>query len=738
MSETEETILFSQALINNDQGITITDGMVNNVANPFLDLSSIITGKSTFYFLADDDDTYYDQIILENLYNTLNSIISCDVLSKDSRDLIDLVIRLIFENSKRNKLITLKDNTITADSLKNKNFASIDELSSFLKENIFFNEDEIKAYANAAFSGNDIESISSLCSHLVDKYGTSDEFIYNTLLESLEKDTDYVTESIYLPRPCTELDENGKEVKIYTSDEGTSFELYYNSNESCYYTKNNDGSFDKKIYDILGLTKEKFVKYGNYYAMYDIDGVTYNYGASNSTEDEVAHKYTSSSDKALLIFSSRDKLNGVGSGDIIGIYPKKITYGGVDYDLQTTGEVENLAPDKSSDGTCVRYKNGDTVILVSILSDVGKNKKGETKEENGQSVFFDEKNNEYTWSNDEQNYIDRNGDTIYEHFGVKDKTLSEINGAKLFKKIFKYKNGGDLSNADAEAAYKAWWGGSSISDITLGNNKFEQKSGASLKDDEKPEYWGINFDNDAKQTYKAWQIDQLISEQKIIKGDGYDSFVQKTLNNNVINGIKGKLSDEQKSSSKAVEGFFKNYTSFVIEALSNDSEGKYKSLTDKIKEAQNNLLNLCLLSSSPRTKTTNGKIGYDENTHEIIAPTDRKEEYYGNYCLASGVERITNSDGSYTYKIVKADTPPVDADKLKNSFTKVDALFKPDENGFVTSTISWYAMTIMYEKVAVQQMVLAEQLRQIEKINEEIRYNNKVLSTLSELYNKAY
>ena len=28
MSETEETILFSQALINNDQGITITDGMV--------------------------------------------------------------------------------------------------------------------------------------------------------------------------------------------------------------------------------------------------------------------------------------------------------------------------------------------------------------------------------------------------------------------------------------------------------------------------------------------------------------------------------------------------------------------------------------------------------------------------------------------------------------------------------------------------------------------------------------
>ena len=40
MSETEETILFSQALINNDQGITITDGMVNNVANPFLDLSS--------------------------------------------------------------------------------------------------------------------------------------------------------------------------------------------------------------------------------------------------------------------------------------------------------------------------------------------------------------------------------------------------------------------------------------------------------------------------------------------------------------------------------------------------------------------------------------------------------------------------------------------------------------------------------------------------------------------------
>ena len=42
-------------------------------------------------------------------------------------------------------------------------------------------------YANAAFTGNDIGSINSLCSHLVDKYGVSNEFIYSVLLEYLEK-----------------------------------------------------------------------------------------------------------------------------------------------------------------------------------------------------------------------------------------------------------------------------------------------------------------------------------------------------------------------------------------------------------------------------------------------------------------------------------------------------------------------------------------------------------------------
>lgn len=50
MSETGSTtdskiIYFSGALIKNDDGITITDGMVNNVANPFLDLSDILTGE---------------------------------------------------------------------------------------------------------------------------------------------------------------------------------------------------------------------------------------------------------------------------------------------------------------------------------------------------------------------------------------------------------------------------------------------------------------------------------------------------------------------------------------------------------------------------------------------------------------------------------------------------------------------------------------------------------------------
>ena len=102
-----KTLYFSGALINNSQGITITDGMVKEVANPFLDLSSIITGKSKFYFLA-DDDTHYDQIVLENLYNTLESIASCEALPKESSDLVNLAIGLIFEKSGESELTTLK------------------------------------------------------------------------------------------------------------------------------------------------------------------------------------------------------------------------------------------------------------------------------------------------------------------------------------------------------------------------------------------------------------------------------------------------------------------------------------------------------------------------------------------------------------------------------------------------------------------------------------------------------
>jgi hypothetical protein len=334
----EEIIEFSQALINNAHGITITDGMVNNVKNPFLDLSSITTekssittGKSTFYFLAGDDDTHYDQIVLENLYNTLESITSCEVLSKESSELIGLMVGLIFKKSGKSELTTLKGDTITENDLKNKNFASTDELFSFLRKNIFFDEDEIKTYANAAFTGNDIESINSLCSHLVDKYGVSDEFIYSVLLESLEKSTNYVPDNIYLTHPCTKLDENGNTVKTYARDDDDSYDLYYNpyynSSEGCYCTKKSDGSFDKTIYDILGLTKEKFVKYGSYYAMYDVDGIIYNYGPSNNTEDEAVHKYTSSNDKVLLVFSNEDSLNAAGSEGSVEKYPKKITYG---------------------------------------------------------------------------------------------------------------------------------------------------------------------------------------------------------------------------------------------------------------------------------------------------------------------------------------------------------------------------------------------------------------------------
>jgi hypothetical protein len=412
---------FSQALINNAQGITITDGMVNNVKNPFLDLSSITTekssittGKSTFYFLADDDDTHYDQIVLENLYNTLNSITSLEVLkSGDQTELVNLMIELFFEKLGTTYIDTFKNERITESKLKEKHFSNLDELINFIKENFYFDEDEI------------IERI-------------------------------------------------------------------------CYYINSGDDGLDNYL------------------------------------------------------------------------------------------------------STCTK----------------------------------------------------------------------------------KY-NIGDFS--------ASWY-------LVLHN---------------------------------------------IIDGSFLDPYQTAT---RVRNEIKEKLSKTVINNSEKEKDFLENYADIVIERLREEG-GEYSGLINAIKDAQYNLLNLCLLSSSPRTKTTDGKIGYDENTREIIAPTDRKEEYYGTYCLASGVKRITNSDGSYSYEIVKAkktneegkeEEVKIDSEKLKSSFTKIDALFKPDENRFVTSTISWYAMAIMYEKVAIQQMVLVEQLNQIEKINEEIRYNNKVLSTLSEMYNKAY
>ena len=226
MSETGSTtdskiIYFSGALIKNDDGITITDGMVNNVANPFLDLSSIVTGESKFYFLA-DDDTHYDQIVLENLYNTLNNIASGKVLEESNKktEVINLIMDLFikyFENLGVTDLKTFEGKKITKKLLVEQRFSRVDDVSNFIRKNVIFDESEIKTYVSKAFTSGDLGEVESLCNLVSNgKYYLLDSTVYNVLLNKLglEKNGGGIEESkipecIYLSSPCKKLDESG-------------------------------------------------------------------------------------------------------------------------------------------------------------------------------------------------------------------------------------------------------------------------------------------------------------------------------------------------------------------------------------------------------------------------------------------------------------------------------------------------------------------------------------------------
>ncbi len=118
----------------------------------------------------------------------------------------------------------------------------------------------------------------------------------------------------------------------------------------------------------------------------------------------------------------------------------------------------------------------------------------------------------------------------------------------------------------------------------------------------------------------------------------------------------------------------------------------------------NKLLNLCLLAGTPASGES-------------------------SYALATGVQRTLDSNGNYVYEIVKG-SKTIASSSLDSSFDKRDAT--------VGMALPYFALAIMYEKTCIQQMILVEQLKQIEKINDEIRENNKALKALTDLYDKVY
>jgi hypothetical protein len=121
------------------------------------------------------------------------------------------------------------------------------------------------------------------------------------------------------------------------------------------------------------------------------------------------------------------------------------------------------------------------------------------------------------------------------------------------------------------------------------------------------------------------------------------------------------------------------------------------------------LFNLCMLASTPQQSV-------DGN--------------YSVYRLLTSIKKEVDSEtGNYKYV-------PVYGGKTLNEFQYKASFSK--EDGYAHMALPYFALAIMYEKTCVQQMILEVQLKEIEKINEEIQENNNVLKALSWLYDQVY
>jgi hypothetical protein len=119
----------------------------------------------------------------------------------------------------------------------------------------------------------------------------------------------------------------------------------------------------------------------------------------------------------------------------------------------------------------------------------------------------------------------------------------------------------------------------------------------------------------------------------------------------------------------------------------------------------NDLFNLCMMAST-----------------RIPLPDD-------SYRVMTDIERKIDANGNYTYEINYNGTL-ISKAQYDTSFSK--------EDGYKHYSLPYFALAIMYEKVGIQQMVLVEQLKQVEKINDAIRENNTALKVLSWLYDTVY
>ncbi|MDR1413824.1 MAG: hypothetical protein LBI56_02715 [Puniceicoccales bacterium] len=154
----------------------------------------------------------------------------------------------------------------------------------------------------------------------------------------------------------------------------------------------------------------------------------------------------------------------------------------------------------------------------------------------------------------------------------------------------------------------------------------------------------------------------------------------------------------------------REYDNLMTAQLSFSAEEKVLSKLNSTSGAtMDDLLELCLMASTPQPSSS------------------------GEYRLVTGVQKVETKgeDGAvnYEYKLVY-DEKSISEAVYQDSFSKSD--------GYKNRVISYLAMAIMYEKVCLQQLVLVEQMKQVEKINEQIHQNNEIIKALSWMYGQVY